>query len=115
MAASSNGRREERAGGVRLVVLGEEDRARRSRRARVADLRRRMKSFSLSHSGIAIRNERKPARRDAEVGLEDALELEQRLVVEADVVEVRRRAMPALAQAVRDRVRRESRRRASCG
>ena len=27
-------------------------------------------------------------RRDAEVGLEDALELEQRLVVEADVVDV---------------------------
>ena len=62
-----------------------------------------MKSFSLIQSGPAMRNDRKPARRDAEVGLEDALELEQRLVVEADVGQVLD-GDPGLAQAVGDGV-----------
>ena len=35
-----------------------------------------------------MRNERKPARRERQVGLEQALELEERLVVERHVVEI---------------------------
>mgnify|MGYP003694496313 CR=1 FL=1 len=46
-----------------------------------------MKSFSFSQTGIAVRNEFRPFGATPEVVLEDALELEERLVVEADVVE----------------------------
>ena len=46
-------------------------------------------SFSLSHSGIAIRNELPAARRAGDVGLEQPLELDQRLLVEADEIELR--------------------------
>ncbi len=49
-----------------------------------------MNSFSLIQSGPAMRNERNP-RRNAQVGLQDPLELEQGLVVKADVAEVARR------------------------
>ena len=49
--------------------------------------RRFWKSFSRSHSGIAVRNERKPRGANAEIGLEQPLELEQRLVVEDDLVD----------------------------
>src|SRR6266849_6201757 len=48
----------------------------------------------------------KAARRDLEVGLQDALELEQRFVVEADVFEVRG-GDPGCPQAVRRRVGRK--------
>ena len=48
-------------------------------------------SFSPSHSGIAIRYERQPARRRGGVGLEQPLELDERLLVEADEVELGRR------------------------
>ena len=39
-------------------------------------------SLSLTHTGSAWRNEAKPRRREREVGLEQPLELEERLVVE---------------------------------
>ena len=54
-----------------------------------------MKSFSLIQSGPGHEERAEAARRDAEIGLEDALELEQRLVVEADVGQVLD-AMPGL-------------------
>ena len=47
-----------------------------------------IQSFSLSHSGIAIRNDRQPARRAGDVGLEQPVELDQRLLVEADQIEL---------------------------
>ena len=64
------------------------------------------KSFSLSQTGIAARNERMPLRRIGEVGLEQPLELDERLVVEDDVVDVVERDL-AFAQAILDRVGRE--------
>ena len=45
-------------------------------------------SFSFSHSGIAMRNEREAPRREREIGLEQPLELQERLVVEGDEVDV---------------------------
>ncbi len=47
-----------------------------------------MKSFCLSHSGRALRNEGRPAGADRDRGFEDALEFEEGLVVEGDDVEV---------------------------
>ena len=54
-----------------------------------------------------MRNEAEAARREREIGLEQPLELEERLVVEHDVVEL---AQPAagLGQTIGDRARRES-------
>ena len=54
------------------------------------------------------------ARRKGEIGLEQPLELQERLVVEGDVVDVGQRDA-GLVEAIVDRVRRESRSRASCG
>src|SRR5947208_3637897 len=48
----------------------------------------------------------KPARGDAAVALEESFEFEERLVVEADVIELARRELP-FAEAVGDRVLRE--------
>ena len=42
-----------------------------------------------------MRNDAEAARREGEVGLEEPLELEERLVVEGDGVERRRRSSPA--------------------
>ena len=95
-------RRVERARGVRLVVLGEEQLALVAAELR-ADAASPVKSFSFSHTGIAVRNELQPLRRDAEVVLEDALELEERLVVEADVVELGRRRCPPRGGSTRRR------------
>ena len=50
-----------------------------------------------------MRKERNPVGADAEIGLEDALELEQRLVVEADVGEVLTVEIPPAREAVRRR------------
>ena len=62
-----------------------------------------IQSFSPSHSGMAIRYDRQPARRAGDVGFEQPRELDQRLLVEADVIDLRRRDA-RLAQAVRDRL-----------
>ena len=70
--------------------------------------------FSLSQTGIAIPKLWKPGRREREVGLEQPLELPQRLLVEHDVVEIRGR-LTRLAQAVARRRALESPGRASCG
>jgi hypothetical protein len=47
-----------------------------------------IQSFSLSHNGIAIRNERQPRGRARGIGLEQTVELDQRLLVEADQIEL---------------------------
>ena len=56
---------------------------------------------------MACRNERKPAGREGQIGLQQPLELQQRLVVEADVVEIARASRPGLGQAVVDGVLRK--------
>src|SRR5581483_7547048 len=63
----------------------------------------------LLHPDRHRRHERTPsARRNPEVTLDEPLELQQRLVVEADVVDVRD-IDAAFAKAVRDGVRRKAR------
>ncbi len=79
----------------------------RSRRGR-SRMSSAIHSFSPSHSGIAIRYDRQPARRARDVGLEQPLELDERLLVEADVIDLRRRDA-GFAQAVLDRLRRKRR------
>ena len=66
-----------------------------------------------SQIGIAVRNELKPLRREGQIGFDQPLEFQQRLVVEHDVVEFV--ALEAgVLKAIANRVVRESRRRASC-
>jgi hypothetical protein len=89
---------------VRLVVLGEEELALVA--AELAPERVAGEELSFSHTGIAVRNEFSPFGATPRIVLENALELQQRLVVEADVVEVLH-AEAALAKTVRDRVMRE--------
>ena len=48
-------------------------------------------SFSPSHSGMRHQVRPQPARRAGDVGLEQALELDERLLVEADEIELGRR------------------------
>ena len=80
-------RGEERAGGVRLVVLGEDERRRYGRPSAPADHPRPTCSFSEpQRHGLAETSETR--RGESEVGLQQPLELQQRLVVEADVIEV---------------------------
>src|SRR5206468_5942758 len=98
------GRRVEGARGVRLVVLGEEDGALVAAE-RLADLVAR-EELLLGPHRHGRQEGAEPARRDAAVVLEQALELEQRLVVEADVVELFRPELP-LREAVGDGVARE--------
>ena len=73
-----------------------------------------MCSLSFSHSGIARRKLRKPARRVRQIRFEQALELRERLVVEGDVIELLGR-QARLVEAVIDRVGGKSRSRAFCG
>ena len=47
-----------------------------------------MNSFSLIHTGIAATKLAQPARRERVIGLEQPLELQERLVVERDRREV---------------------------
>jgi hypothetical protein len=61
-----------------------------------------------------MRNELQADRREREIGLEQAVELQDRLVVERDEVDVRRAVMPAVRSAELDRVGGEARSRASC-
>ena len=56
----------------------------------------------LQPQGHRLDERRQPERRGGEIGLEDALELEERLVVEGGEIEVRRRDAASL-QAVPDR------------
>ena len=80
-------RGEERARGVRFVMLGVTDLAFVPEGA--ADLA--IEKQLLLHPQRSGQTElRKAAGRDAQIGLEDTLELEQRLVVEPDVREVAR-------------------------
>ena len=64
-------------------------------------------SLSLIQSGMAMRNEAKPARRIGEIGFEQPLELDERLLEEDDVVDVVEIDVARL-QAIADRVGRES-------
>ena len=82
------GRGEERAGGVRLVMLGVQQLALVSPQSR-ADLAVHEKLF-LDPQRPRHPKRREPLRCHAEVGLQNALELEERLVVEADEVQLRR-------------------------
>ena len=67
-----------------------------------------MKSFSLIQSGPAIRNWRKPARRGAEVRLEDALELEDAACRRSPRSQRSFAVMPASSQAIRHGIGREA-------
>ncbi len=92
----------ERAGGVREVMLGEDD------LLLVGVLRPRRisagtNSFSRIQTGMAVGERAKAARRVGEIRLDQPIELQQRLVVEADVVDVGGR-QPCRAQAVVDRL-----------
>ena len=55
-------------------------------------------SFSRSQSGRAIRKERNPLRRKRQIGLEQPLELQERLVVEDDVVDLVEPTLPSPRQ-----------------
>ena len=98
-------RREERARGMRLVMLREEDLAAESLQL-VQDQPpgEELVAQPHRHRGDELRQ---PAGRHAEILLEQPLELEQGLVVEADVVEVGGGESGRL-EAVRDGVARES-------
>ena len=87
------------------MVLGEDDPAPVLALELAADLARQVEL--LSHPQ-RHRLEKGPeaGRREGEVGLEDALELQKGLVVEADVVQIPR-LQTGFAQAIRDRVGRE--------
>ena len=96
-------RRIERAGGMALVMIAEEQfplkllaelsspRARSSSPPAFASsvrIKSGIQSFSFIQSGIAFRNELKSGRRVVEIGFEQTIKFQQRLVVEADVVEL---------------------------
>ena len=83
------GRGEERAGGVRLVVLGEGDALAIGAPEPATDLPGQVE---LLFEPLRHRVHERPeaARRVGQVGLEQPLELQERLVVEPHVVEVRR-------------------------
>ena len=100
------GRGVERRGRVRLVVLSEEDLALVAGEL-LTNHGARVELLAQPHRH-GLHELRDPLRRDAEVGLQDPLELEDRLVVERDRAEVGR-GDPRLAQAVVDRVAREAR------
>ena len=71
-------------------------------------------SFSRSHTGMALRKDAKPLRREREIGFEQPFELQERLFVEDDVIDV----LEADAALLADNMRRrgaESPDRASCG
>ena len=110
IAASSNGDGKERAGRVRLVVLGEDVSACCSAVEASPDLARQVQLL-LQPDGMRHEERPEAARRERQIGLEQALELQQRLVVEPDVVELGRRRCRASLQAVVDRLRGKS---ASC-
>ncbi len=81
------GRREESRSGVRLVVLGEDDPAPVLTVELAANLSRQVEL--LPHPQRHRLEKGPEARRSkGEVGFEDALELEEGLVVEADVIQV---------------------------
>ena len=80
-----------------------------SSRAPSPDRSGRWSSFSLHPERAGLEERGEAARRGAEIGLEHALELEQRLVVEADGLEVVRRRCRPPRQAVVDGVGREAR------
>ena len=96
------GRREERAGPVRLVVGHEDVLALVRAREPLVELARH-EELLLEPEGQAHQEQLEARRRVRDVGLEDAVELEERLVVEGDEVEVR--SLDAgLLEAVVDRV-----------
>ena len=107
-----NGRRikwrwEERTGGMALVVVGIDSGARvgpGSPRSMVLAGR----SLFLSQPGIAWQKLAKPARRESQIGLQQALELGERFFVENDVIELGR-VEARLFQAISDRLCRKSR------
>ena len=104
-------RRIERGGRVRFVVLAEEHVPVAVELA--AGCASPSRACPSSQTGIAMRYEFEPLRRAREIGLEEPLEFDERLVVEADVVELAQRDA-GLAEAIRDRLMREAPRRASC-
>src|SRR5262245_30877840 len=108
------GRRVERGGGVGLVVLAEEDRGKRRRRVAAGErpqlvLEKALQEHLLLEPDGHGRHEGSDApRRERQVRLEQALQLDEGLVVEGDVAQVAE-ADPALAQAVARGVNREPR------
>ena len=104
--------RKERARGVALVMVGEDERRLRRRRRALAGSPSADAIFSLSHTGIAIAKLWNPGGAYAEVRLEQPLELAQRLLVEHDVVDVSRPSARPRAGSSRSRAP-ESRDRAS--
>ncbi len=97
--------RKERAGGVRLVVRHEHVAALVVARETPIQLARGVELL-LQPQGQSHQEELEAARRVGDVGLEDAVELEERLVVEGDQVELAG-GDPAFLQAVVDGVLRE--------
>ena len=101
------GRREERAGRVRLVVLQEDVAARVAAAERPIELPWGIELL-LEPERQSHEEQLEAAGREGRVGLEDAVKLEQRLVVERDEVEFFG-ADPAFRKAVVDRMAREAR------
>ena len=99
-------RREERAGRMRLVVLGKDEAPLIAAAERLAHLPREMQ-LPLDPQRQRLPERSEPAGRVGEIGLEQPLELEQRLVVEGDVIELVGADSAAL-EAERDRLRREA-------
>ena len=93
-------RRKEGARGMRLVVLGE-DEPPGVRAAQTAPQLARQIQLLAQPQRHRLEERPKPLRRVGEVGLEQALELQERLVVEADVVQLLG-GHARLAQAVGD-------------
>ena len=86
-------RREERAGGVGFVMLREDDRLAVAPAQPTRDLARQAEL--LARPGGSEPDELpEPARRVGEVGFQQAVELQERLLVEADGIEVFRRELP---------------------
>ncbi len=94
--------REKRAGRMALVVIGEDERRAQARADAVADERRQPR-FLLEPDRHRHLEALEPGRREGQIGLEQALELADRLLVEHDVVEIGGRLTGAL-QTEADRV-----------
>ena len=105
IAASSKGDGKEGAGRVRLVVIGEDVAAAILALECLADQPRNVQLLFQPHRDGLAEGE-VPAGRHGEIGFQQAFELGDRLVVEADVIEIRGRDA-RLAEAVIDGVLRE--------
>lgn len=94
--------RKVRAGGVRLVVAGVDDSSPVATAQAAADLAGDVELLAEPH-GQGLSKAREPSRRMGDVGLDEPLELGQRLLVESHVIELLR-LDPRFVEAVADRV-----------